>query len=234
MSDAENLPELDELEPIEEATPAQSADASADPAQAAVPVAMASPGLAPPASNPAAGKQYYRFLFAGLVMLIGCCMPFGQYTQMDEGDLMPTVIATYGSALDSFAGGIYLIVALGMVWSWWGAIHRNKFSGANLKWVGLCLIPLMGTVLSLMAVSFSWGDFFSTWSESFTGDKATQDQAGPALQAMLGEAGIGRLMVFLGAILAEVFFIQGVFGGAKHAKAQKQAKMEAAGQRRRR
>lgn len=237
MSDIPDLPELEELEPLTEdpsaVAQAASAQAAAMPQpQMAQQMALpAGPGLPPPAWNPNAGKQYYRFMMGGLFMILGCLMPFG---------------ANQPSAMHSIEGCFYLFIALGMTWSWWGAIHTNKFSGKNLIWLLLCLVPLLGNVIHAMGVFNTWsaslvpdapeslGDFFSSIGGTFGGDTDEARAAQAAYVKGIGLIGPGRVVVLFGAALSLLFFVQGVFGGAKTAKAQKQARKEAASSRRKR
>lgn len=207
--------ELQELEPLEEP---KEASETAGPAAAPMVVASASNGLAAPAYNPAADKQYFRFLFAGVVMFIGCLMPFGP-----EWDM---------AGYKTLGGAFALWVSIGMIWSWWGAISTNRFRGANLKWVGLALFPLIFGVVNLMGAfdapavqdyvragkipaEWGWGDFFS----AFFDFKNRESQL--AADNFVRAFGSGKIVVFLGAVLAEVFMVMAVFSGAKHAKAQK-------------
>lgn len=209
--------ELQELEPLDgtETEPT----GVAPPPPAAVPQLPA--GLLPaPAYNPAADKQYFRFLFAGVVMFIGCLMPFGPDWDM--------------AGYKTLGGAFSFWVAIGMVWSWWGAISTNRFRGANLKWVGLALLPLIFGIVNLVGAfnapavqdfmkaglipeGWGWGDFFGAFFD-FRNQEA-QQQADNFVRAY----GSGKLVVFVGALLAEVFMLMAVFGGAKHAKAKKAA-----------
>jgi hypothetical protein len=217
--------ELQELEPLEEPTPTASAE-TADPAVAAGPAPIGT-GLAAPAYNPAADKQYYRFLLSGIVMFIGCLMPFGPEWEM--------------AGYKTLGGAFAMWVAIGMIWSWWGAISTNRFRGANLKWVGLALFPLIFGLVNMMGAfahegdaymnpavgdfvragripaEWGWGDFFAAFFDFK--NPVAQNQAGDFVRAF----GAGKFVVFIGAVLAELFMLTAIFSGAKHAKAQKAA-----------
>jgi hypothetical protein len=217
--------ELQELEPLEDPTPDAPTSAEAGPGAPTL-VAGAAGCLAAPAYNPAADKQYFRFLFAGVVMFIGCLMPFGP-----EWDM---------AGYKTLGGAFALWVSIGMIWSWWGAIATNRFRGANLKWVGLALLPLIFGLVNFMGAfvsseagvymnpavgdfvragkipaTWGWGDFFSAFFD-FQNPEA-QNHAGNFVRAF----GSGKFVLFIGAVLAEVFMVMAVFSGAKHAKAQK-------------
>lgn len=203
--------ELQELEPMSD-LPADSPGSESAPApRAAVPV------LPAPAFNPAADKEYYRFLFAGLVMFIGCMMPFGPDWTMN--------------GYKTLSGALFTLIAVGMIWSWWGAIATGRFSGKNLKWVGLAVIPLVVQLMNLIGafdepavraaidggqpIVQSWSEFFEAFFD--VKNQEAQLRAGNFVRNF----GSGRIVLFLGALLAEVFMLLAVFGGAKAAKAQK-------------
>ncbi len=136
--------ELQELEPIEDKPESQAASGPSP-----APRPMASPGLPAPAYNPTADKEYDRFLLAGVVMFIGCMMPYGA-----EVDLV---------GYKTLSGAFYTVIAVGMIWSWWGAIGSARFSGKNLKWVFLAVIPLV--LLGMhMAKAFD-NPYFQTWAD---------------------------------------------------------------------
>jgi hypothetical protein len=198
--------ELQELESIEEPPPPPPEEPTAEAPR------PGAPSLPAPAYNPAADKEYYRFLFAGLVMFIGCLMPFGPDWSM--------------AGYKTLSGAVFTLIAIGMIWSWWGAIATGRFTGKNLKWVGLCIIPLIVELMNLIGafdapavraaidagdpISKSWGEFF----ESFF---ARELEA----QNFVRNFGAGKIVVFIGALLAEASMLLAVFGGAKAAKAQK-------------
>ncbi len=226
----EETADIPELEPMGGATPASAPQ----PAQAAAVGARASqPGLAPPAFNPSADKEYYRFLFAGMVMFLGCLMPFGPEWNM--------------SGYKTLSGALFMLIAIGMIWSWWGAIHTASFTGRNLRWVGLCFIPFAVELLNLIGAfnEPAVRDFLAAQSAALAAEPPTPvafpiaanwsevwagitDPTNPVATAKVGNFfrafGTGKVLVFLGALLAELFMLLAVFGGAKAAKAQKVAK----------
>lgn len=230
-SESGDVQELEELEPLEEAGsggPAAAPDASyADQSLQALRA-----GLPVPACNPRASKEYYRFLFAGVVMTLGCLMPFGPEWTM--------------AGYKTLSGALFLLISLGMVWSWWGAIHFNKFTGANLKWVVLALVPFIVELFNLVSAFdapavrdyidkdmtvASWGELFESVQLSlFQKDAA----AGLKVENFFRAFGTGKVVLFVGALLAELFFIMAIFGGAKAAKEQKMAARAASAERRRR
>ncbi|MCC6781821.1 MAG: hypothetical protein IT457_03175 [Planctomycetes bacterium] len=210
--------QLPELEPMDDAQGATlNQDAGAMGAAAGAPVSpMLPPGLAAPAYNLNADKEYYRFLFSGVVMTIGCLMPFGP-----EWDM---------AGYKTLSGALCLVVGIGMIWSWWGAISVNRFRGANLKWVAFSLAPLLIMLFGMMrafelpaVVDFGkagkpmpsgWGEFFSSFF-AFN-DAPSQEKADNFVRAF----GSGKFVVFLGAFFAEFSMLLGVFGGAKTARKQ--------------
>ena len=237
MTDPGDIPELDELEPLEEADaqPTPEGEKAAPPSVADRTLALLSAGLAPPANNPNAEKEYYRFLFAGVVMFLGCMMPFGPEWGM--------------SGYKTFGGAIYTLISIGMIWSWWGAIHRNRFSGTNLKWVLLALLPFFMQLVDLIFAfeqpavidaknmatiaegrcAQNWGDVFGNLFGMIRGT-AGGHEASNFFRAF----GPGKVVLFVGALLAEVAFMRAIVGGAKAAKAQKKARQAGTAGRRRR
>ena len=231
MSDSGDIPQLDELEPLEEAD-SQSAPAgdAAAPTVAERTLNILSAGLPAPASNPRAEKEYYRFLFAGVVMFLGCMMPFGPEWTM----------AGYKTP----GGALYTLIAVGMIWSWWTAIHRNRFTGANLKWVLLALVPLF---LQLIDLIFAFeqpavrdyvnqGKCVASWGELSDSILGMLRGSPEGLKAgnFFRAFGTGKVVLLLGALMAEVSFVMAIFSGAKAAKQQKQARHASASERRRR
>lgn len=238
--------ELQELEPLDDQPTAPRTPAAAvaeGPDGGAVAVVAGVPILGAPAYNPAAGKEYFRFLFAGVLMFIGCMMPWGATPYESVG-------------YETFGGAITLFIASGLIWSWWGSIAVNRFKGAALLWVVASLIPLLAQVnevlnrpgeitvnrvitqqefddgdFSLLAPGpvdgtvfvraekgdYGIGDFFGDYT-SFT-DTGAQTQA----IDFLYQFGPGRLIVLLAALWAEFAMAMAIFGGAKHNKAQKQS-----------
>lgn len=228
--------QLPELEPFDDTPPAPTSltpeaaapEAAPQPSTGGMPAPGVGGGVLPaPAYNPGTDKEYSRFLLAGMLMLIGCLMPWGM-----SGD---TPVPGYYS----IAGGISLLVAVGMVWTWWGAIATGRFGGGNLKWVFLSVIPLLIQVLVLMSV-FKYPEISQYVTDNnlkegfgFFGDllklNPEKIDANTHARQLLALIGPGRFVVLFGAVLAELFFLMAVFGGAKHAKKQKAARAEAKG-----
>ena len=92
---ASDLASLEPLEPLEASQPMAQQD----------PMAAQRAGLAAPAFNMyCTDKTFYRFLFAGVVMFVGCMMPFS---------------AEIGrSGYQTLAGGFYLLIAIAMTLGW--------------------------------------------------------------------------------------------------------------------
>ena len=151
-------------------------------------------------------------------MFIGCMMPYGAELEL--------------VGYKTLSGALYTVIAVGMIWSWWGAIASGRFSGKNLKWVGFALLPVILILVNLLkafdnpgleawsaatgnAVPENWSDFFSKFFD--VQNFESQMKADNFVRWF----GAGRIVTFLGAVLAEVFMLLAVFGGAKAAKAQK-------------
>lgn len=236
----ENAGDLATLEPLE---PLDAGGAGGAPGGAtsdeALLQAMRS-GLPAPAFNPyCRDKAYYKFLWAGIIMLLGCLMPFD---------------ANQGAAgWQTMSGAIYTIIALGMIKTWWGAINTNRSAGASLFWLLACMAPLIAGAMNMSAfepaeaakaaMERGWvhGNFAypDSWKAMF-GDMGTglgkSADAGDAA-ARVGNFwrlfGTGQFFVFFGALFAELGFIGGIFGGMKKNKELKQAKQMAAAERKR-
>ena len=151
------------------------------------------------------------------------------------------------------SGAIYRVIAVAMVWTWWGAIHNNRTTGASLKWLLACAIPLVAGIMGLIAFDpaaalataqqhgFLPGDAqVSTWKtlfgDLFTAGRPSDDAP---LAAMKAENfwrlyGTGKILVLLGAFVAELGFFGGVLGGAKKNKQDRQSRQMTATERKRR
>jgi hypothetical protein len=172
-------------------------------------------------------------------MLWGCLMPFGvDYQQV---------------GYKTMSGAIYMVIAVAMVWTWWGAIHNNRTTGASLKWLLACAIPLVAGIMGLagydpeaaLATAQQHGFLaadaqISTWKTLF-GDlfAAGRPSAEAAVAAMKAENfwrlyGTGKILVLLGAFVAELGFFGGVLGGAKKNKQDRQSRQMSATERKRR
>ncbi len=229
--------DLASLEPLEPLDTVGMAVAPGVPDDAALQVMRS--GLPAPAFNPfCRDKSLYKFLFAGVVMFVGCLMPFSaDYAQV---------------GYKTMSGGLYMLIAIAMIWTWWAAIHNNRTTGASLKWLLFCAFPLIAGIMILVgfdpaqalaaakahgilpanAESSTWGTLFD---DLFTAGRPSEDAPAAAARAetfwrLLGP---GRLFVMLGGLIAELGFFGGILGGAKKNKQDKQAKQMAASERKR-
>jgi len=233
MSDPGTAGDLAALEPLE---PLEVGSDLAVGTQDAL-LQAARSGLACPAFNPfCRDKSYYKFLFAGVIMLVGTLMPFSANT----------AVAGY----QTMSGGFYLLIAIGMTWTWWGAIANNRSTGASLKWLGFSAIALIGTAWHLVAfdaeaahkvaVTHGWmaenAAYSANWKAMF-GDigsaLAKSQDAAERLGNFWQLLGTGKFFVFLGALIAELGFFGGIVGGFQQNKMEKQAKIQAAAERKR-
>lgn len=230
-----DLATLEPLEPLEAGGP-DGAPAAMTSDEAMLQAARS--GLPAPAINPyCRDKAYYRFLWAGVIMFLGCVMPFD---------------ANYAAAgYQTMSGAIYMLLAIGMIWTWWGAISANRSSGASIKWLLFSVVPLVVIIMNMgafepqkaydLAVARGYltdGEFAfpSSWSAMFSdigGALAKDNEAAARVGNFWRLFGPGQFFVFLGALIAELGFVGGVLGGAKKNKQIKQAKMQAASEKRR-
>jgi hypothetical protein len=241
MTDPGNPAALASLEPLEPLEPLDAGATGGGGGGGASDEAMLQAvrsGLPAPAFNPyCRDKAFYKFLFAGVVMLLGCLMPFSANA----------AIAGY----QTMSGAVYTLIAAGMVWTWWGAIATNRSTGASLKWLLFCLIPFGAIVMNILA--FVPADAFAvasargwmhadaaysgSWKELFADMGSAlmkSSEAAMRVENFWRLFGPGQFFVLLGAVLAEMGFFGGVLGGAKKNKQDKQAKQMAASERKRR
>lgn len=225
------LASLEPLEPLETGTASAAAGGGDD-----VLVQLTRGGLAP-AFNPYCRDQaFYRFLFAGVMIVLGCLMPF-------------TADASR-AGYQYMSGGFYALIGIALIWSWWGAIAHNRPKG--VFWVGMCFVPLLAIVMNLVAfdpmaarataIEMGWlKDLPATMPSASLGEMfadiggALAKKAEPAakVEYFWRLFGPGQLFVFLGALLAEFAFIGGIVGGAKKNSAEKKAKMMAIAEKKR-
>lgn len=238
MTDTGNPPELATLEPLEPLDAGAGTAGAPSGADASLMALRSS--LPAPAFNPfCRDKTFYRFLFAGVLMLLGCLMPFGvDYQQV---------------GYKTMSGACYLVIAVAMIWTWWGAIHNNRSTAASLKWLLACAIPLVAGIMGLVgydpqaALAAAQAQGFlpqsaevSTWKELFGNLFAAGRPSSEApIAAMKVENfwrlyGVGKIFVLLGAFVAEVGFFGGVLGGAKKNKQDRQSRQMTATERKRR
>ena len=245
MTDTGNELPLQELEPLDPAAGvAPEAIEAAVASQMQSMSAGPSAGLPSPAFNPrCTDKSSYKFLMCGVLMLLGCTMPF-------SADLD---LAGY----KTISGAFFTFIAIGMVWTWWSAIHHNRATSSSLKWIGLCMFPLLTQTMnlinfdaaaaSLQALSMKWveglpelekgygiGRLFADMGTGLGKDVDTAPAAAARCEMFFRSFGTGRFFVFLGAFLTEIYFILGIVGGAKKNKEQKAARQAQAGDRKRR
>jgi hypothetical protein len=145
------------------------------------------------------------------------------------------------------------VIGIGMVWTWWGAIHNNRSSAASLKWLLLCFLPFAAQIVNLInydaaaalataqtlgvlpptATTTTWSELFSSMATAL-GKSADAGDAAVKVETFFRCFGTGKVFVLLGAVFAELFFVLGIVGGAKQNKQQKQARMAQAAERKRR
>lgn len=235
MTDSAQPGELASLEPLEPLdTGAPSAGGAMGSDEVLVQVTRA--GLAPAYNPYCRDKAFYRFLFSGVLILVGCMMPF-------------TADASR-AGYQYVSGAVYTLIGIALVWSWWGAIAHNRPKGVN--WVLYCFIPILAITMNLVAfdpiaaraaaIDSGWlKDLPSTmpsatWGELFGdigGALAKKAESAAKVEHFWRLFGPGQLFVFLGALLAEFSFIGGIIGGAKKNKADKKAMMMAIAEKKR-
>ncbi|MCK5940610.1 MAG: hypothetical protein KAI24_01475 [Planctomycetes bacterium] len=222
-----DLASLEPLEPLEGAAPAAAAPQD--------PMAAQRAGLGAPAFNMyCTDKSMYRFLFAGVMMFVGCMMPLSAELSR--------------AGYQSLAGGFYLLISIAMIWSWWGSIANNRATG--VKWVLAAAIPLIGSIWYTISFDVAaaheaarangWLTADVTYSESLGAVFADMASAlGKDNEAALRVSGFWRLfgpgnvMLLLGALLAEAGLFMGVAGGMKQNKQATQEKRMKAAERKR-
>jgi hypothetical protein len=233
-------PQLHDLEPLDPGQPQRGAGAAVTSAGSAAPQPPRA-GLPPPAwSATCRDAVPYRLLMCGVLMVIGCVMPFGADLQL--------------AGYKTMGGAFFLFVGIGMVWTWWAAIHDNRTNGASVKWLLLCLVPLVTQVMDLIAYDpvealsaaklaggiagnaetcASWGVMFHQLGLALSGmeDAAV---AAARVENFFRCFGSGRVFVLLGAALAVVFFGMGRVGSSRPAEAQRPLRAAAAVERKRR
>lgn len=235
MSNTGDIPELQDLEPIDSPVAPEAGPVAPQMTATDAMLQQLRSGLPAPAYNPRADKFYYRFLFCGVLMFIGCLMPFGP--QLD--------LAGY----KTMSGGLFMIIAAGMIWTWWGAIAQNRAGGANIKWIAFCFLPFLVELMNVIGafnepavraaldagtpIAKDWGDLFSSIGTMF-GKSSEAADAGMRVDNFFHCFGPGKIFVFVGATLAELFFVWSIFGATKKIKQDKIAKQAAAAERKRR
>ena len=219
-----DLASLEPLEPLTAAAPAQQD-----------PMAAQRAGLGAPAFNVyCTDKSMYRFLFAGVMILVGCLMPF-------SADI------TY-SGFQTVSGGFYTLIGIALIWSWWGSIANNRATG--VKWVLAAAIPVIAMIWYTVAfdpaaahataLAHEWLKAEITYSESLGGMFGDMFKAlGKDAEAAARCSGFwrlygpGNLLVLLGGLIAELGLFSGVAGGMKQNKQATQEKRMKAAERKR-
>lgn len=229
-----DLASLEPLEPLDSGAPEAGGGMTTDDQLLQV---MRS-GLPAPGFNPyCRDKTFYRFLFSGVVMFVGCMMPFSAELSR--------------AGYQTMSGGCYLLIAIAMIWSWWASIANNRPIG--LKWLLAAAIPLVGSLMSMtsfdpeaarkLAVEAGWladGSWLThsaDWKSMFKdmGSAAAKSQEAAArVEGFWRLLGPGHVLVFLGALIAELGFVGGIVGGHKKNKADQKQKQLAAAERKRR
>jgi len=226
------LASLEPLEPLDGGAPDQGGMAGND-----ATLQVLRSGLPAPGYNPyCRDKSFYRFLWSGVILFAGCMMPI-------SADLSR-------AGYQTMSGGFYTLVAVAMVWSWWASIANNRPVG--LKWLMFAAAPLIGSLMNLVsfdpaaahkvAVEAGWikdGTWFTysaSWKAAFSDIGAAimkNAEAGVRVEGFWRLLGVGNFFVFFGALIAELGFVMGIVGGAKHNKAEMKAKQMAAAERKR-
>jgi hypothetical protein len=225
------LASLEPLEPLETGTASAAASGGDD-----VLVQLTRGGLAPAYNPYCRDKTFYRFLFCGVMIVLGCMMPF-------------TADASR-AGYQYMSGAIYTLIGIALIWSWWGAIAHNRPKGVN--WVAMCFVPLLAITMNLIAfdpmaarmaaIEMGWlKDVAATMPSASFGEMfadiggALAKKAEPAakVEYFWRLFGPGQVFVFLGALLAEFSLIGGIVGGAKKNSAEKKAKMMAIAEKKR-
>ncbi len=200
MTDS-NDPIRDDLELIEEA-PASSPQTPQAPQvdYLALIFSRLTGGMSCPMFNPRSDPMYFRIFFGGLLMFIGTLIPF-------DADWAHRGYLT-------FSGSIWMIIALGVMWSMWGAVSSGAL---RMKWVLFAFFPFVWGLWHLFMTTPDFGSVdIKSWGDVF-GLLSSQDnfpKFGNALQSF----GPGKLLVFFGSLIVEFQFIMGLFGGIKKSK----------------
>lgn len=195
-------------------------------------------GLPAPAFNPyCRDKTFYRFLFAGVVIIVGTMLPFSA--------------EPLRAGYQSMSGAFYLLLGIAMVWTWWAAIANNRSTNASLKWLLLCAFPLIGGIWNMVAfdaeaalaaakaskwlpdaavASASWKELLA---DMFGGIARRNTESLAKAETFWRLFGPGQFFIMLGGLIAEFGFLGGIAGGVKQNSADKKAKQMAAAERKR-
>lgn len=221
-----NTGDVSSLEPLEE----QAAPQAQPPGQAVTLVAQTS-GVGAPAYSPRAHKEYYRFFFAGLVIFLGCLMPFGPEWNM--------------AGYKTISGALFTLIALGIMWSGWVAIGHNKFGGFTLRWIALAFLPFGVELYNLIlfakepaiasAIAAKAPAMPANWEELWNCIVHFKNpEFSEKLNNWVRYFGTGKLVVFFGALYAEFHLLKAIFGGVQAGRQKKaQAAARSSGRRKR-
>jgi len=196
--------------------------------------------------DPTTPKEYFRFLFCGLLIVLGGFMPVGPDAKV--------------MTLQTMVGGLFFLIGLGVIWTSWRAIYSGKFRSPwifalfiPLLW-GLWrfLMPMLGPSLDYYQQLAAKGyEFTAAQKADFEHLKLLAAHGAPLtfkeLFGALGHAppewskirawfwvnGYGPAFITLGSSLGIFLIILGLFGGIRHSK-QKAAQRASSGGRSRR
>jgi len=235
MTDPSPAPALASLEPLEplDAGAPEGGQTGNDPMLQVMRSGLPAPGFSPYCRD----KTFYRFLFAGVLLIVGSLMPL-------SADLSR-------AGYQTMTGGFVLVLGIAMVWTWWAAIANNRSTNASLKWLLLCTFPLIGGIWNMVAFDAEaalavakanqWLPDAATTSvgwKGLLGDMFGGLAKRDAVRLANAETfwrlfGPGHFYTTLGALFAELGFLGGIVAGAKHNKAEQKAKQMAAAERKR-
>ena len=222
-----DLASLEPLEPLTAAAPAAAAQQD--------PMAAQRAGLGAPAFNVyCTDKSMYRFLFAGVMILVGCLMPVSADLGM--------------SGFQTISGGFYTLIGIALIWSCWASICNNRATA--VKWVLAASIPLIASIWYTVAFdpaaahelarSHGWLAQDITYSDSLGSMfKDMFSALGKDAEAAVRCSGFwrlygpGNLLILLGGLIAELGLFSGVAGGMKQNKQATQEKRMKAAERKR-
>ncbi len=197
--------------------------------------------------EPNTPKEYFRFFFCGLLIVLGGFMPVGP-----DGSLM---------TLQTMTGGLFFIMGLGIMWNMWKAVYSGRL---KMFWVWMLFIPIIWGFWRFFLPMMGTGlDFYDKLTPAQLGQlssaqladyhhlKLLASHGAPTtfgeLFGALGHAppewgkvrawfwvnGYGPAFIFAGSLLGYIFLVLGVIGGIRHNK-QKAAQRAASGGRSRR
>jgi len=178
--------------------------------------------------EPSTPKEYFRWFFCGMLIVVGGFMPCGPHGQMTLGTLM---------------GGAFFIMGLGVLWNMWAAIYTGRF---KMFWVTMLILPAVwgvwrlatafagdpsvaGSPAAVMAahgVTNGWASLGEAFSSS--------PPKWGVLRNFLWVVGYGPFFITAGSVLAWLFLVGGFFGAMKHSKKKMAERASAGGARNRR